>query len=289
MRRRRNGFGLVSVLVASAIMLILASVLAVNLFQEIQVAQANTVASSLERIEFAESSYNTLFGSGYTTPTTLGLSNLTLPVTCNNPELLPGQDAILDIQGYAISFNGGAPASGCSLPTFQTFSMTATPSVTTGRYFFLDASGALHFSDGSPATIASPLYPLAQPARQTVSTLIVATAANANSSAPTPPGGNFSNVQLNITGSFSGAFPTWTGSLYVAPGSGTFSGTLTANGSPCGFSGNLGAGGSSNVSVGCWGQTFVGMGSFANGDFTFYSNHNNPGDQNYVMVMTGTP
>src|ERR1700735_3438755 len=97
-----HGFGLISILISMALVLILAAALSVNIFKAIQTAEADAAASSLERISFAENSYNTLFGFGYTSPANLGLANLTLPVACSNPELITGQDAALHVSGATI-------------------------------------------------------------------------------------------------------------------------------------------------------------------------------------------
>lgn len=167
-RKSERGFGtLISILIAAAILLLMLSALIPNTVRALQSMQAKNAALVLARINFAETASRQLY-SGYLTPTALAQSNLSLPVSACNPELLSGADAQTEAtDGYVFTFTPvfGGSATGCTpAPALVTsYVVTAAPvsKIAGQRYFYSDSSDVIRVNDGGPANLASPVYPTA--------------------------------------------------------------------------------------------------------------------------------
>ena len=156
-RHRVLGFSLIELLIAVAIIMIIMAVAIPNLEKLKQHTNATAAEGNLKTLSTVLNAYATNYPNVGYPPTLLALG----PPENGSPDSASAANLIDDAmakaattakQGYLYTYTAasGTPCSG--------YAITASPQSGAGtRYFFLNQDGAIHFSDGAPATASSPI------------------------------------------------------------------------------------------------------------------------------------
>lgn len=159
----QRGFFMLEAMIFMAVILILMAMSVPPILQMTANLQQKNAIAALREIGRQNQFYSQMYGNGFASPQTLATGN-TAQATCNAPGMLfGGFGTSSQYQGYTITWTGISTAPngpGCALPGFLAYRMTATPAPNSPshRYFYLDSTtGVVRYSDGSPATAASPI------------------------------------------------------------------------------------------------------------------------------------
>lgn len=156
-RRRHAGFSLIELLIAVAIIMIIMAVAIPNLGKLRKNTNATAAEGNLKTLATVLNAYATEYPNvGYpATLKALGPPPNGTPASSAAAELIDAamaNAATSPKQGYIYTYtpSAGTPCSG--------YTVAAVPQSGAGtRYFYMDQDGAIHFSDNSPATAASPI------------------------------------------------------------------------------------------------------------------------------------
>lgn len=156
-RRRDQGFSLIELLIAVAIIMIIMAIAIPNLEKLKQNTGATAAASNLRTLSTTLNVYASSYSSVGYPPTLLSMG----PPENGSPDSSSAAHLIDETmakatttpkQGYLYTYT---PASGTPCSAYV---ITAAPQAGAGtRYFFMDQSGAIRYSDGAPATASSPI------------------------------------------------------------------------------------------------------------------------------------
>jgi type IV pilus assembly protein PilA len=158
-RRRRadQGFSLIELLIAVAIIMIIMAIALPNLQKLRRNTNATAAQGNLRTLSTVLNAYAMDYPNIGYPPTLLALG----PPQSGSPESATAANLIDEAmakaatapkQGYIYTYVP-APGTPCSA-----FTITAVPQSGSGtRYFFLDQDGAIRFNDGAPATATSPI------------------------------------------------------------------------------------------------------------------------------------
>ena len=118
MKRFNRGFGLISMLLALAVIAIMMAAIAPALVRKMQADNAETAAANLAAIDAAEIRYESLYGAFIdprpsagtpSYPAALATFNLAYPASCSNTGIINPEETVAP-PGYVVTFTGGANA-----------------------------------------------------------------------------------------------------------------------------------------------------------------------------------
>ena len=146
-----NGFSLIELLVVIAIILIIAAIAIPNFLRSRMAANEAAAAETVRSITTAAVVYSTTWDNSYP-PSLSALGGSTNPATCDKAILLgpnltnpPNQAS-----GYTFAYKPQGPSvtagSGCTLPGYNAYVATATPTIAT-------VTGTRSFCSTEPGTI----------------------------------------------------------------------------------------------------------------------------------------
>jgi type IV pilus assembly protein PilA len=159
MRRKRNGFSLIELLMVVTIILVIAALAIPSFLRSKMTANEGAAVAALRAIFTANTTYETSYGNGFS-PDLVSLAG-TLPATCQGADLIDSFLAAGQKSGYAFTYVAGAAipvgAPGCT-PGATGFTVQATPLVAGSsgqKSYCIDETGVIRF-DQSGAIIPAP-------------------------------------------------------------------------------------------------------------------------------------
>ncbi len=156
-RDRNQGFSLIELLIAVAIIMIIMAIALPNLGKLRRNTNATAAEGNLKTLSTVLNAYSTQYPNIGYPPTLLALG----PPASGSPDSASAADLIDSAmakaatspkQGYLYTYipTAGSPCSG--------YTITAAPQSGAGtRFFFMNQDGSIHFNDNAPATATSPI------------------------------------------------------------------------------------------------------------------------------------
>lgn len=156
-RARRAGFSLIELLIAVTIIMIIMAIAIPKLQKLKQNTNATAAEGNLKTLSTVLNAYAMQYPNIGYPPSLVALG----PPQSGSPDSSSASNLVDEAmakastapkQGYIYTYTpaSGTPCSG--------YTITAVPQSGAGtRYFFMDQDGSVRFSDGSPATVSSPL------------------------------------------------------------------------------------------------------------------------------------
>ncbi|HEY8056158.1 MAG TPA: prepilin-type N-terminal cleavage/methylation domain-containing protein [Terriglobales bacterium] len=156
-RRREDGFSLIELLIAVAIIMIIMAIAIPNLGKLRKNTNATAAMGNLKTLATVLNAYATEYPNIGYPPSLLALG----PAANGGAESASAAGLIDEAmakagtapkQGYIFTYtpSAGTPSSG--------YVITANPqNGAATRYFYMDQDGAVHFNDNAPATVSSPI------------------------------------------------------------------------------------------------------------------------------------
>lgn len=155
MRRSRQGFSLIELLIVVAIILVIAAIAIPNLMRSRIAANQASAVESCRMINTAEAAYYTSYGGGYSSALLqLGPPAGTALASASAAGYLDSVLAAGVKSGYTFAYNPGAlDATG----RYQQYTLNANPtqaSVSGNMYYFTDQTHVIRGRMGGPASAA---------------------------------------------------------------------------------------------------------------------------------------
>jgi type II secretory pathway pseudopilin PulG len=152
LRKRRQGFSHIKLLIAVAIILIIAAIALPGLFHSKIAADEASALSSLRILNASCASYRMLYGGYPQSLSNLGPGN---PPSSASADLIDAVLASGAKSGYVFAYTAGAAGVSGNVLSYSLTANPVTPGVTGRRGFFTDQSGVIRATRSGAANASS--------------------------------------------------------------------------------------------------------------------------------------